>query len=272
MSFLGLFLIAVGVSADAFAVALTMGVKMRTFAWKYVLTIALVFGGFQALMPLLGYALGANFLHYIESFDHWVAFGLLAIVGAKMLHEAFEDEPACLHCGLFDDCICTSATPDSRGVESGGVAGSDDVAGAYGAAKLAPSSVAQGTNGAVLDLKDLATGAVATATERPVPATNATPAPRVRAYPRLAFGSLMMLGIAESIDALAVGITFPVTGVNVWGAITLIGLVTFLLSALAVFIGHKLGAKYSKPAEIIGGVILILLGVQVLVEHLALFG
>lgn len=225
MSFVGLLLIAVGVSADAFAVALTMGVKMRRFAWRYVLTIALVFGGFQALMPFLGWLIGDNFLQYISAIDHWVAFALLAIVGAHMLKEAFEDDDDCETCP--DVCACDSAAEVNVGQEGSPLSGQQD-------------------------------GDVLTVAKAQSPA-----------YPKIAFGSLILLGIAESIDALAVGITFPVAGVNVWSAIALIGVVTTLLSGIAVWIGHKLGARFSKPAEIIGGLILIGIGVSVLIEHMA---
>lgn len=88
------------------------------------------------------------------------------------------------------------------------------------------------------------------------------------AYPKLAIGTLLMLGVAESIDALAVGITFPVAGVNVWAGIALIGVVTTLLSALAVWLGHKLGTKFSQVAEILGGTILIAIGIQILIQHI----
>lgn len=249
MSFAGLLLIAVGVSADAFAVSLTMGVKMRQFAWKYILTIALVFGGFQALMPLIGWLLGDNFLQYISAVDHWVAFGLLALVGGKMLWEAFErdeEERVCSVC--LEECTC----------EESGVVGANanepHVASAV--TETHPGQVALAGAG---NTAGEAVGGIATI-ERPQT--------QPRAYPKLAVGSLIMLGIAESIDALAVGITFPVANVNVWAAITLIGIVTTVLSALAVWLGHKLGAKFSKPAEIVGGLILIAIGIQVLVEHL----
>lgn len=231
MSFAGLLLIAIGVSADAFAVALTMGVKMRQFAWKYILTIALVFGGFQVLMPLLGWFLGENFLQYISAVDHWVAFGLLLLVGGKMLKEAFssEDEESEAHDG-----------------EQG--FGSDAV----------------GTRGVATECADSRMGNQAvTATVDTLPQVK-----QLAVNPKLAAGSLLLLGVAESIDALAVGITFPVTGVNVWSAIALIGIIATALSAAAVWIGHKLGSRFSKPAEIIGGLILIGLGVQVLFEHL----
>lgn len=225
MSFAGLLLIAVGVSADAFAVALTMGVKMRRFAWRYLITIALVFGGFQALMPFLGWLIGDNFLQYISAVDHWVAFALLALVGGHMLKEAFSDED-CSRCG--EKCSCEAP--------------------AHGELEEERSPMPSGNT---------LSGGVAIVQKNEAPA-----------YPKLAVGSLMLLGIAESIDALAVGITFPVAGVNVWSAIALIGVVTTLLSGLAVWIGHKLGSRFSKPAEIIGGLILIGIGISVLVEHL----
>lgn len=232
MSFFGLLLIAIGVSADAFAVALTLGVKMREFIWKYALVIALFFGGFQALMPLIGWALGSSFLEYIAAFDHWVAFALLAVIGGKMLWEAFEpdhvEERLCaLHLDS-PDCDCESA--GTSGHESG------------------DHPLTQGGGGTALIVENQV---------------------KIRTKPAfLALGPLTMLAIAESIDALAVGITFPVYDINVWAAISLIGAVTFAISLAAVVIGHRLGSRFSKPAEIIGGLILIGLGLQVLFEHL----
>jgi putative Mn2+ efflux pump MntP len=198
-----------------------------------------VFGGFQALMPLIGWLLGENFLQYISSVDHWVAFGLLLIVGGKMLWEAFfgdDEERVCSVC--IDDCACEGGSADGS----------------------ASSTISDETPTSSLGSGAAEAGSAAVALAPAKPAT--------RAYPKLAVGSLIMLGIAESIDALAVGITFPVANVNVWAAITLIGVVTTALSAVAVWIGHKLGARFSKPAEILGGIILIAIGVQVLIEHL----
>lgn len=235
MSFAGLLLIALAVSADAFAVALTLGVKMWRFAWRYVLTIALVFGGFQALMPLIGWFLGDNFLKYMEAVDHWIAFGLLLAVGGHMLWAAFKpEEKECSRC--VGECTCGSGVLEAPGVpEVPGLPGDEGATDTDGAAKVERAA------GVEVD-------------ERP--------------YPKIALGTLLTLGIAESIDALAVGITFPVAGVNVWAGIALIGVVTTLLSGLAVWLGHKLGTKFSQVAEILGGVILIAIGIQVLVQHI----
>lgn len=228
MSFAGLMLIAIGVSADAFAVALTMGVKMRQFSSKYIATIALVFGGFQALMPLIGWFLGDRFLQYISAVDHWVAFALLLFVGGKMLKEAFEREEP--HHEIVER-ICAACEARNEPAQR--------------CSHVSQSNELEGSSG-----------------------STSTKAPAIAAVPAFTAGSLVLLGVAESIDALAVGITFPVSDVNVWSAIALIGVVTTVLSAFAVWIGHKLGSRFSKPAEIVGGVILIGLGVQILCEHL----
>ncbi len=244
MSFAGLLLIALAVSADAFAVALTMGVKMRTFAWRYVLTIALVFGGFQALMPLIGWFLGDNFLQYMEAIDHWIAFGLLLAVGGHMLWAAFRpEEEECVLCA--GECGCDNVLGEVGTADPTGVG-----------VKTQDTTVDESTIGS----QSVAAGRGATAQDTVVRTETA--------YPKLAIGTLLMLGVAESIDALAVGITFPVAGVNVWAGIALIGVVTTLLSALAVWLGHKLGTKFSQVAEILGGSILIAIGIQVLIQHI----
>ncbi len=187
MGFVELFLIGVGLSMDAFAVSVCKGLGMKKINGKGMLVIALFFGGFQALMPLIGWALGTRFESYITSVDHWIAFALLAFIGGKMIYEAVADKE-------------------------------QEVAVAF-----------------KLDLKEL-----------------------------------LMLAVATSIDALAVGITFAFLQVNIWSAIALIGCTTFALSAVGVLVGHKFGSKYEKKAEIAGGVILILIGLKILLEHLGI--
>lgn len=191
MGFVETFLIGVGLSMDAFAVAVCKGLGMKKINWRHTLIIALFFGGFQALMPLLGWALGTQFASYITPIDHWIAFGLLAFIGGKMLIDAFKGEGGC-----DEACGC----------------GEDE--------------------------------------------------------PRLDIKELVMLAVATSIDALAVGITFAFFGVNIWLAILIIGVTTFVLSFAGVAIGNQFGSRFEKPATIAGGVVLTLIGVKILVEHL----
>lgn len=188
MGFIEFFLTGIGLSMDAFAVAICKGLEMRKVNYKQMLLIALFFGGFQALMPLLGWLLGRQFEQYITSVDHWIAFALLVLIGANMLREARKG----------DD------TTDAE-----------------------------------------------TVYDAPLP-----------------LGQLLLMAIATSIDALAVGISFAFLGVNIWLAIAIIGTTTFLISAAGVFIGNRFGNRYEKRATIAGGIILILLGVKILLEHL----
>lgn len=188
MGFIEFFLTGIGLSMDAFAVAICKGLGMRKVNYKQMLLIALFFGGFQALMPLLGWLLGRQFEQYITSVDHWIAFALLVLIGANMLREACKG----------DD------TTDAE-----------------------------------------------TVYDAPLP-----------------LGQLLLMAIATSIDALAVGISFAFLGVNIWLAIAIIGTTTFLISAAGVFIGNRFGNRYEKRATIAGGIILILLGVKILLEHL----
>lgn len=189
MLLIDLFLIGVGLSMDAFAVAICKGLGMHRVNWRHSIAIALFFGGFQALMPLIGYFLGSQFASFVEPVDHWIAFALLAFIGGKMLWDAFHED---------DD------------EQVGGEAEK-------------------------LDLKEL-----------------------------------LMLAVATSIDALAVGISFAFLEVNIWEAITVIGLTTFVLSLAGVCVGNRFGARYERPSTIVGGVVLILIGLKILVEHLGL--
>ena len=186
MSFLELLLIGVGLSMDAFAVAICQGLCMPKLNWRYTTEIAIFFGGFQALMPAIGYLLGIQFKNYITAIDHWIAFALLGIIGINMIREA--------RSGETEESGC-----------------SDDA----------------------LDVK-----------------------------------SMFLLAVATSIDALAVGITFAFLNVHIVWAVSFIGVTTFVLSALGVKIGNIFGTRYKSRAEIAGGVILILLGTKILLEHL----
>ena len=184
-----LFLLAVGLSMDAFAVSVCKGLAMKKATLKAEATCGLWFGGFQALMPTVGFFLGALFADAIEAFDHWVAFALLAIIGINMLKEALEKKD-----------------------ESGDNPEKD----------------------ADLSVK-----------------------------------TMFLMAVATSIDALAVGVSLAMVGsVNIWLAAAFIGICTCLLSALGVKIGNVFGSRYEKKAELAGGVILILLGVKILLEHL----
>ena len=183
MSFFELLLIAVGLSMDAFAVSICKGLSLRKLEAKHAVLVGLYFGGFQFLMPVLGWALGYRFEHMIESVDHWIAFGLLTVIGLGMIREARQTEE------LNDD---------------------------------------------------------------------------------LSFRTMLLLAVATSIDALAVGVTFAFLQVRILPAAGLIGATTFLLSAFGVRIGHLFGLRYKAKAEIAGGVILILIGVKILLEHLGI--
>lgn len=186
MGFFELFLIAVGLSMDAFAVSICKGLKMQRFNVRHAGVIALAFGGFQALMPVIGWFLGKQFESYITGIDHWIAFALLAVIGGKMAVESFKKEEE------------DSSNENEK-----------------------------------LDVKEL-----------------------------------LVLAVATSIDALAVGITFAFLQVGIVPAVSLIGVITFVLSAVGVFIGHKFGAKFKSKAELAGGIILILIGLKILLEHL----
>lgn len=190
MAFWELLLIGVGLSMDAFAVSVCKGLGMSKINLRNTLTIGLFFGGFQALMPLIGWMLGVQFEQYITSFDHWVAFGLLVFIGGKMVWDVL------------------------RGGEEQEI-GCDDS----------------------LNLREL-----------------------------------LVLAIATSIDALAVGISFAFLEVNIGEAIATIGAVTLLISIAGVFIGHQFGARYQAQATLAGGIILILIGSKILLEHLGILG
>ena len=183
MSFPELLLIAVGLSMDAFAVSICKGLSIKKLGARHAALVGLYFGGFQALMPLIGWALGYRFEHIIESVDHWIAFALLTIIGLSMIREANKAEE------LNDD---------------------------------------------------------------------------------LGFKTMVLLAVATSIDALAVGVTFAFLQVRILPAASLIGVTTFLISAAGVYIGHVFGLKYRAKAEIAGGVILIGIGMKILLEHLGI--
>ena len=183
MSFVELLLIAIGLSMDAFSVSICKGLTTKKFSWRMALVCGLWFGFFQALMPIIGYFLGAQFQEMIEAYDHWIAFGLLFLIGANMIREAV-----------------------------------------WGKEESQDGS--------------------------------------------LGFKTMLLLAIATSIDALAVGVSFACIRVKLWSSVIVIGLTTFVFSVLGVKIGNVFGSKFKKNAEIFGGIILILIGLKILLEHL----
>lgn len=183
-----LILLGVGLAADAFAVSICKGLAVGKVKLRHMVTVGLWFGGFQALMPTLGYYLGSYALNLIESYDHWIAFVLLAAIGINMIREAFSSED--------DGCGCESGDP------------------------FAPKK-------------------------------------------------MLVLAIATSIDALAVGIALAMSQkYSIGAAAASIGIITFALSAVGLRIGSVFGDKYKKTSEISGGIILILIGLKILLEHL----
>ena len=188
--FVELFLLGVGLSMDAFAVSVCKGLGMRKLNKKQALIIGLYFGGFQALMPLIGWLLGSQFQQYITSIDHWIAFILLGFIGGKMMVEAVRE------------------WNEEETVE-------------------------------VIDA--------------PIDHKN-----------------MFVLAVATSIDALAVGITFAFLNTPIIEAITIIGITTMVLSIIGVIVGNFFGSRYKSKAEFIGGLILVLLGLKILLEHLGI--
>jgi putative Mn2+ efflux pump MntP len=168
---------------DAFAVSICKGLSVRKVSGKHVLSTALWFGGFQALMPLVGYFMGVSFADFVSSVDHWIAFVLLGIIGGKMVKESLEKDESC------------ELNPD------------------------------------------------------------------------FSFRTMLVMAIATSIDALAVGVSFAFLRVNIWTAVLLIGTVTAAFSGAGVEIGNIFGCRYKSKAEFAGGFILILMGLKILFEH-----
>lgn len=189
MGIVELILISVGLAMDAFAVAVCKGLNMRKINYRHAVIIAAFFGGFQALMPFIGWLIGTRFASYIDKYDHYVAFALLAFIGVKMIIDAVKGEEECESCGEGH-----------------------------------------------LDIKEL-----------------------------------VVLSVATSIDALAVGVTFALLPeLNVGWSVAIIGVITFLISALGVVIGNRFGSKYQQKAELAGGIILILIGAKFLLEGFGL--
>ena len=188
MGIAAIFLTGVGLSMDAFAVAVCKGLGMSRVNWGRALVIALFFGAFQAFMPVAGWALGSQFAAIVTPVDHWVAFGLLAFIGGKMLWDAFHEE-------------------EETGAEE-----------------------------------------------------------------RFSWKELLVLSVATSIDAMAVGVTFAFLQVDILPAVTLIGCTTCVLSLMGVCIGRKFGGALKSKSALAGGVILCLIGLKILLEHLGILG
>lgn len=182
MSLIELFILAVGLSMDAFAVSICKGLSLPALKPRHAVITGLYFGGFQALMPLVGYLLGTQFQQFITNIDHWIAFVLLVFIGVNMIRES-RSEP-------------------------------EELNSQFGPAAMLP------------------------------------------------------LAVATSIDALAVGVTFAFLSVSIVPAVSLIGVTTFCLSAVGVIIGHRFGARYKSRAELAGGIVLVLMGCKILLEHL----
>jgi len=184
MSLWELFVIAVGLSMDAFAVSICKGLATGQVRVRHTMTAGVYFGGFQALMPLTGYLLGVRFQSMITSIDHWIAFVLLGIIGINMIRGSREEAEAL-------DCDFSAR-------------------------------------------------------------------------------AMLPLAVATSIDALAVGVSFAFLQVDIVPAVCFIGVVTFCLSAVGVKVGSVFGDKYKSKAELTGGVVLVLMGTKILLEHLGI--
>ena len=187
MTILELFILAVGLSMDAFAVAVCKGLAIGRIQGKHVVIVGLWFGGFQALMPLIGWSVTSLFGAYITSFDHWIAFALLAFIGTKMIIDNFK----------------------------------------------------KGEH---------------------------------KSFDPTRLSVVLLLAVATSIDALAVGVSFECMGKTTWAdiapSVLIIGLASFLFTLLGYRIGTTIGRRFHIPAELIGGIILIGIGIKVLIEHM----
>ena len=248
-----LVLVAVGLSMDAFAVAVCKGLAMKRLDMRQAFVIAAFFGGFQAAMPVLGWALGSQFASVVEPVDHWVAFALLAFVGAKMLMEGVRMPAA-------DGDVPPAAAPPAPAAPRGQ------------ATPVALSAAAPGPPPAPGPQAAPAACSSQAAPDQAAPAAPAAPCAPAPASPELDLKELAMLAVATSIDALAVGVSFAFLRVNIATSSLLIGCVTFALSFAGVAAGHQFGRRWERPSTIAGGVVLVLMGAKILAEHLGLFG
>ena len=185
MGLITIIIIAVGLSMDAFAVSIVSGTTYKKLGIKHALRIAGFFGGFQAIMPLIGALAALSVKGYIANYDHWIAFGLLVAVGGKMIYESFKMRPS------------------DKGFD--------------------PSNIAV----------------------------------------------LLVLSVATSIDALAMGVTLTLLKTPIMAAVIIIGMVTFAISYAGVLIGKNFGRLFPERIEAVGGLVLIGLGLKILLEHLA---
>lgn len=189
MSLIGIFLTSLGLSMDAFAVAISKGITMKKLNVKNAIKIAVFFGFFQGFMPFIGWMVGVRFSDYVMKFDHWIAFILLSLIGGKMVYEAYKSKDEC----AVDTAIDKQENLDSR--------------------------------------------------------------------------ELLLLAVATSIDALAVGVSFAFLKVEIVKSVIIIGVVTLIISFTGVVMGRRLGCLFQKKAETFGGVMLILIGLKILFEH-----
>ena len=187
MFFCNSILLGAGLAMDAFAVSIGKGLSVQRIEPRHTMSVGLWFGGFQALMPLIGYFLGVSFASLVQNIDHWIAFVLLGIIGVNMIREAASN----------DECECHDSNSD------------------------------------------------------------------------FSFRKMLLLAIATSIDALAVGVSFAFLGVNIWQAVVMIGVITMIISMIGLRIGNIFGCRYKSKAEIFGGCILLLMGCKILIEHLS---
>lgn len=263
MSLWELFLLALGLSADAFAVALCQGITMKKFDWKHALIVGLFFGGFQALMPFLGWALGKQFEAYITKFDHWIAFVLLAFIGGKMIIEAVKSSIES-KAGKATAADRANATP--RAENASATAGSAGFSSETGSAGFSPETMGDAdisTRTAAAPTAETAAAPTAETTAAPTAEDTAAPAPK-----KANLKELTILAVATSIDALAVGISFAFLQVRIVPSVSLIGATTLALSVLGVFIGFRFGTRFKEKAELAGGIVLCLIGLKILLEHL----
>lgn len=178
-----LLLIGIGLSMDAFAVSIGKGLSTKSLTSRHYLSVGVWFGGFQALMPIVGFLLGVSFASLVESFDHWIAFVLLGVIGSNMIRESLKG----------DEC---------------------------------------------------------------------------EIHPDFSARAMFMLAIATSIDALAVGVSFAFLQIDILPAASIIGVTTFILSMIGLRIGNIFGCRFKSKAEFVGGIVLIIIGIKILVEHL----
>ena len=185
MDLLTIILIAIGLSFDTFAVSISSGLILKKIDFFSATKIAVTLAVFQAAMPVIGWLAGSGIKNYAENFDHWIAFGILALLGAKMIYESFNTDP------------------EDRSFNP-------------------------------LDIK-----------------------------------VMIGMAIATSIDALIVGFSFALLNYRIFISVGIIGFVTYVVAMLGMLFGKKIGTKMGRRMEVLGGVMLILIGLKILIEHLS---